>query len=467
MAKKNKKRPPIVVVLGHVDHGKTTLLDKIRETSVATREAGGITQSIGASQYTTKEGKEITFIDTPGHAAFSNMRSQGAAVADIAVLVIAANDGIKPQTKEALKYIKGTKTPFIVAATKIDLPAVDVGEVEKQLEKENVKLEKKGGDVPLVAVSGKTGKGVEDLLEMIILVSEVNEIAGSEKNDLEAFVIETDKDKRGPLVSMVVKDGMIKGGDKITAGGVTAKARGLFNFLGKPVEAVGPGEPVQVIGFSELPSVGSKVTLTQESIEDGDDFRKSPPPPEVEEGEIPVVIKASSAGALEAIVENVPEGIVVVYSGVGDVTGNDIFLAKSASDAVIFTLEAKAPSQMKKLAKTEGVKIREFEIIYKLFEELEEMLKKGKKKVKGKAKILASFPFNRRRVAGCKVVEGTITNDDKLTLEREGKQMGKASILSMKKEKQDITKAIAGEEFGVVLDPQLDFKVDDVLISVR
>jgi translation initiation factor IF-2 len=257
-------RPPIVSVLGHVDHGKTTLLDYIRKTSVAEKEVGGITQSTGASKVKTKDGKEITFIDTPGHAAFSNMRSRGAKVADIAILVVAADDGVKPQTKEALEYILSSQIPFIVAATKTDLSSSSVDNVRNQLEKEGVSFEGRGGEIPLVVVSGKTGKGVDDLLEVVGLVAELHEIKGNTNDDLQAVVIETGKDKGGPTVTVVVRNGSLKVGDQVIAETTKAKIRGLFDFKGKSVKSCLPGDSCLILGFSELPPVGSRVWEEQE-----------------------------------------------------------------------------------------------------------------------------------------------------------------------------------------------------------
>ena len=261
-----KLRPPIVTVLGHVDHGKTTLLDAIRKTSVVKKEAGGITQSIGASVVTTKAGlpaqvgKKITFIDTPGHAAFSSMRSRGAKVADIAILVVAANDGVKPQTREALKHILEAKIAYIVAITKIDLASAKIESARSGLEKIGVSFEGSGGQVPLVLVSGKTSQGVEELLEMINLVAEVNEVKGDSEGALEAVVIEVSKDRKGPLASVVVRNGTLKVTSEIAAGGETGKGRGIFDDRGKTVKQVLPGYPGQILGFSQLPPVGAKVT---------------------------------------------------------------------------------------------------------------------------------------------------------------------------------------------------------------
>jgi translation initiation factor IF-2 len=466
MKKEHKKtRQPIVTILGHVDHGKTTLLDYIRKTNVAGREAGGITQGIGASIVETKEGKKITFVDTPGHAAFAKMRAQGAKVADIAILVVAVDDGVKPQTKEALEYILAADIPFIVAATKIDKPSTSVGKVRGDLEKEGVLFEGKGGEVPLVAVSGKTGKGVDELLETITLVAEVNEIKIDPASALSAAVIETSKDRRGPLASVVVTDGELKVGDDVETQTTQTRVRGLFNWKGKSVKAVFPGEPGLILGFKNLPTVGSKVWKKGEETKLQKKSAKSVKV-EMGEGEIPVVIKAASAGSLQAIEDNLPKGVFVVHSQVGNVNESDVFLAKP-SEATILAFEVKVSSSVRKLAETEGLKIEEFEIIYKLFEFLEQILEGEKENVTGKAKIVASFPYNKKKVAGCKVIEGVIKKENPLKLMRDDNELGIVKITSLKREKQDIGQAKQGEEFGVVFRPQLDFVKGDMLLSVR
>ena len=461
-------RPPIVSVLGHVDHGKTTLLDQIRSTSIASREAGGITQSIGASRVITKEGKMITFIDTPGHAAFSNMRSRGAKVADIAILVVAANDGIKPQTKEAIGFIRDADIPMIVAITKIDLQSGNAELVKEQLGSEGIKLEGNGGDTPVVTLSAKTGQGVDNLLEMIILVSEVKGVKASNNANLEAVVIETDKDKRGLLASAVVRNGTLSVGDEIFAGRVSTKVRGLFNYLGKSVASVYPGDSVQILGFDELPDVGSKIISKSDFSFDPKDqeIEKRHVVPKIEEGQIGVVIKASSSGGLEAILKNLPEKVVVVYWGVGDVTDTDVFMAKAAN-VKIFVFEAKVPSSVSKLAGTENVEIETFKIIYELFDRLDEMLKKGGHDVLGRAEILAIFPFSGKKVAGCKIFEGKFSLGDKFIIKRGEKEIGSLKALSFKKEKKEISEAKAGEELGILFNVKLDFMVGDMVLSVR
>lgn len=472
-SKTGKLRPPIVVVLGHVDHGKTTLLDNVRNTKVTEREAGGITQGIGASQVTSKQGRKITFIDTPGHATFSKMRTRGAQVADIAILVVAVNDGVKPQTLEALKFIKDANIPFIVVASKTDIKTANVKTVQRQLEKEDVKFESQGGDVPLVGVSGKMGEGIDNLLEMILLVAEINEINGDPKEKLDAVVIETSIDKKGPLVSAVLRNGSLKVGDSIVAGKNSVKTRGLFDDSGKSVKKSLPGDPVQILGFSSLPPVGTRITFQADEINTGKEVKKRSVSQNFEKGKLPIVIKTKTQGALEDILKIIPEDIAVVASGVGDVNETDVFNAKSASLAKeniiarIIVFEAKVPKNVLKLADTEGVGIERFEIVYKLFDRLDEILNKKKVVISGKAKILAFFPYNDKKVVGCKVVEGKITRSDKILLMRDKKELGKARFSSMKKQKEDVTQVKAGEEFGALLKPQLDFKVGDMIVSIR
>lgn len=464
---KRQSRPPIVTVLGHVDHGKTTLLDAIRKTSVAAREAGGITQSIGASIATTKEGKKITFIDTPGHAAFGKMRSRGSKVADIAILVVAAEDGVKPQTLEALQLIKEAEIPFIVAITKIDLPSADVEGAKNQLAKQGVTFEGMGGDTPVVPVSGKKGTGVQELMETIVLLSEVSQIEGDAQGELEAVVIETQKDRRGPLVSAVVRNGTIKTGETLIAENVATKVRGLFDYKATSVKEALPGEPVQILGFEILPPVGVIMTSSK-----GETLVKQPqkaplPKFKLKKGEVAVIIKAESTGSLEAVLGNVPPGIVIVDSGVGDIFESDVLLAKASSVGRIFAFESGASASVKKLAQAEGVVIEEFKIIYELFQRLEELVKKGEVEILGKAEIVATFPFNNKKIAGARVTAGKITKTDTLTLLRGEKEIGKVKAVSLKKQKQEVAEAKAGEEFGILFEPQLAFAIGDVILSVR
>ncbi|HSX49081.1 MAG TPA: GTP-binding protein [Candidatus Saccharimonadales bacterium] len=454
---KGTLRPPVVVVVGHVDHGKTSLLDSIRKTQVTKREAGGITQSIGA---TTVNG--ITFIDTPGHALFANMRSRGVTLADIGILVVSADDGVQPQTKEAVKLLQESKLPFIVAVTKIDLNTANIENTLQGLEREGVYFEKRGGDISYIGVSSKTGEGIKELLDLIRLVSEVNEIKSMVNDALQGFVIETSKDKRGLGVSVVVKKGSIKVSDTIFAGSKKAKVKGIFDSDQKNIKEILPGYAGQVLGFDELPEVGSLITseLKEEKPEDKKSVKKVD-----ENAKIKIFIKAKTAGSLEALLANIPQGVYVVGSGVGDVIESDIFLSKAA-DATLFLFEAKFASSIRKLAETEGVKIERYDVVYDLLEKLKEIVEVGREKIKGKVNIVASFPFNSKRVAGSKVAEGVVSKSDRVKLMRGEKELGMVKILSIRKQKSEVNEVKQGEECGILFEPQLDFKEGDVLLSV-
>jgi translation initiation factor IF-2 len=462
----NQSRPPIVTVLGHVDHGKTTLLDFIRNTKITQKEAGGITQSTAASVVSTKEGQKITFIDTPGHAVFSEMRSRGAKIADIVILVVAADDGVKPQTKEALEYIFSAGIPFIVAATKIDLPNSSVETVKAQLANEGVLFEGQGGEVPVVEISGKTGQGVENLLEMISLLAELHDIRGDKTAPLEAMVIESSKDKRGTIVSVVVKNGILKIRDELIASTAKAKVKGLFDFYGQTISEVYPGEPVQVLGFSSSPKVGDKVwhLADNKDLVVAEGARNITP--QVSDDEVAIVVKTENSGALEALLSNLPDKVAVIASGVGEVTEADVFLAKPA-DSIIVAFESRIPPGVAKLAETENVNIKKYNIIYKLFEDLEELIKEKQTIVLGRAKVTNTFPFSGKKVAGCQITEGRIRKGEEVILERQGKEIGKVKITSIRKGKQEASEVKQGEECGILFFPQLDFNPEDELVVIK
>lgn len=465
---KSTVRPPIVTVLGHVDHGKTTLLDVLRRTKVATREAGGITQSIGASVVETSSGAKITFIDTPGHAAFSQMRARGASVADIAILVVGADDGVKPQTTEALNYIQGASIPFIVAVTKVDLPSANVELVKSQLESQGVAFEGSGGDTPLVAVSAKTGKGIEDLLEMIGLVAEVHELKSDINSPLEATVIETATGRAGPMASVVVRDGKLSVGQQIWADGVLAKVRGLIDDTGHGTSQILPGFPGAILGFGSLPSVGTMIIDTPQPQKAVPNISPKGEITGVRIGknQLPLILKAESAGSLEAIVSSLPAGVGIIAQGVGEVNESDVLSART-NNALIVVFESKVPSSVAKLAESEKVDIYRFDIIYDLLQKLEELISGGRVKVLAKAEIVASFPFDGKKVAGCKVSQGSLVKGANIILERGGAEIGKTKLVSLKRGKQDITEAKQGEECGCLFIPQLDFQPGDMVVSAK
>jgi translation initiation factor IF-2 len=461
-----QNRQPIVVVLGHVDHGKTTLLDAIRKTSVASREAGGITQAIGASVIETKNGKKITFIDTPGHAAFTKMRGRGAKVADIAILVVAQDDGVQPQTKEAIQIIRDAKVPFVVAGTKADVAGVSAEALMGSLEKEQVFFEGRGGDVPFISVSARNNTGVSELIEMLILMAEVADIKADSKAELEAVVIESNKEKMGQVATVVVRNGSIRVGETIFAEEFECKVRGIFDDKGKPAREVLPGFPAKVIGFSEVPPVGASVTRAPHAkIVEVAGLRNKFELRRLKDDEIPVIIKASNAGALEAIIASLPPKVIVVDSGVGEITSSDIISAKTGN-AYIFGFETKISNEILKLAEAEKIKIAKFDIIYELLQAVDEIIKKGKVEELGRAEIVASFPFNEKKVAGCKVSSGRISKGDQLILMRGEKEIGRAKAVSIRKQKAEVPSVGQSEEFGVIIEPQLDFTKGDVIVSI-
>lgn len=479
-----QKRPPIVTILGHVDHGKTSLLDYIRKAAVAAREHGGITQAIGAYQI-SHQGSDITFIDTPGHAAFEKMRSRGAKVADIAVLVVAIDDGLMPQTLEAIKHIKSAGVSMIVAVNKVDLPGINkvaqMEKIKKQLSDRDVLIEEYGGDVPIVEVSAKTGLGVDKLLEIIQLVSEVNEFKGDPQAFPAGVVVESKLDKfKGPIATLIVQNGTLKKGDSVVIGGVKGKLRGLIDFTGKQLDSAGPSTPVEVLGLESVPAVGAelgKETSTKEEKQAVvssilDRLKKD------DTSTLKVVIRADVAGSLEAIEDALQkfneeaEHVKIIASSTGEITEGDIKLASSTS-AIVIGFNVKASNQVSKIAETEGVLLRTYNIIYELIEELEavveEMLKVGAlEEIYGTAQILAVFPYGKNeKIAGCKVLDGQITKGPKIKILRGEEIVGETKIKSLKKVRDEVTKVEKGDECGMMFEPQIEFVEGDLIQSFR
>lgn len=466
-----EKKPPVVTLMGHIDHGKTSLLDYIRKSKLAQKEAGGITQSIGAYQIEVG-GQKITFIDTPGHEAFTKMRSRGAKAADLVVLVVAANDGVMPQTRESIRIIKESQTPFLVAINKVDLPEVSVDKVKAQLAEEGVLVEGYGGNIVAVPVSAKTGQGVDQLLEMILLLAELEELKADPQGDFEAFVIEAKQDKFcGPLVNMIVKNGTLKKGDFLQAEDVFGKVKMIRDDNGKSKEKALPGDPVQVLGFEALPKVGAVVTAARQEKPDKSTEEKSQRGnlvvvPEGGEEVLKIILKADTFGSLEALINCLPKEVRVVEASVGEITESDILMAKTLG-CEIYGFNLSLSSSLAKLAESEKVKVFTCKIIYDLLEDIEKRLSKKEKTVKilGKAEILAVFEMKEGRVAGCRVLEGKILKDKPVLIQRGEEKLGETRIISLKEKKQDINEAVAGSEFGAIFSDRLDFKVGDVVLS--
>ncbi len=469
--------PPVVAVLGHVDHGKTSLLDAIRKTNVASREHGGITQSIGASKIElVHDGRKrfITFIDTPGHEAFSKMRGRGAQAADIALLIVSAVDGIMPQTKESIAIIKASKVPFIVVLTKTDLPEKNVEKVKQQLAKEEVAIEGYGGDVPVIEVSSKTGTNVKELLDLILLVMEVSAVSKvSATGELEGIIIESRLDqKSGPKATAVIKNGTINVRDEIYADGEKTKVKALITDKGQQVKSATVGDAVEILGFEKVPQVGSIVSTTLSPASAGafisQDASNYSPNFVEKEHPVSIILAADTQGSLEALINALPAEINVVLAKTGDISTTDILLAKSTG-ALVIGFNKKITGEILNLARTEKVIAINYNLIYDLITELTDALE-GKKlsfeeQIFGVATILASFPFDKTIVLGIKITDGRIAKGDKARIVRGEEIIGESIITSVRQGKDTLSKVEKGQEAGVILSPQIDFKVGDMLIS--
>lgn len=480
-------RPPVVAVLGHVDHGKTTLLDTIRKTSVAAREHGGITQHVGAYQIElktkNKEPRAITFIDTPGHEAFDKMRSRGAAVADIALLVVAADDSVKPQTVESIQQIKSAGIPTIVALNKIDLPEANIEKVKADLAKAGVQVEGFGGDVPVAAISAKAGTGLPELLDLILLVAQMGELKSEPSAPLEAVVIETRLDKgKGMIATVIVKKGTLIGGQTLYEGSRDiAKIRALFDENGEIVREAPPGKPVVVLGFRTNPTIGALLTSVPSILLPNQqsqaqlpaeaampDFMK--PLDEHETVKFTIVLKADTAGSREAILASLHHKLTVIGGGIGDISEADVLHAKS-SRAIIIGFNVKCSAGVEKLAQTEKVVFRIYNLIYELLAELSEVAE-GLKEVVAKERelgigtIVAEFPFEKDRIAGTKVTSGRLARGDTVKVMRLDVEIGRAKVKSIRRGKDEINKVEEGNDCGVLFDKKLDFALGDAIIAV-
>ncbi len=477
--------PPVVAVLGHVDHGKTTLLDAIRKTSIADREHGGITQKIGASEVEiVHEGKPrwITFIDTPGHQAFAKMRGRGAQAADIALLIVAATEGVKPQTKESIDVLRATKTPFIVVLTKSDLPTKNPEKVKQELIKEEIMLEGYGGDTPVIEVSAKGGMNIKELLDLILLMFDMHKPADyaqktSSKASLKAIVIEAKLDpKSGSKATIVIKNGSIHPRDMLATDGQVFKVRTILNHLGKPVQEASVGEAVELLGFEIVPNVGAIITHETEAIP----VVAAPTPEfglkrevvyykkEEEETGIAVVLVADTQGSLEAIANALPKQISLVARKTGEVSEADILLAKSIG-GIVLSFNTRIRPDLTRLAFNEKVLLRNYTIIYELLDELKDALEgkilAGTEQIFGRAKVLAKFPFEKTFAFGVSVLEGRVARGDRIRVLRKDEIIGEGTIQSLRIAKNPTSKVEKGHEAGIIISPALDIVVGDMILS--
>lgn len=486
-------RPPIVVVMGHIDHGKTTLLDYIRKTSVAAKEAGGITQHIGAYE-TEYNGHKITFLDTPGHEAFSKMRSRGAKVADIAVLVVAADDGVKPQTKEALAAIKSAGVDFLVAINKIDKPAADIERTKNDLAEAEVFLEGRGGNVPFVEISAKGGANIDKLLETILLMAELQDLRGDTSALAEGVVIESHLDpKRGITSTLLIRNGSLKSGEFVVAGGALAKIKIFENFSGKTIKNAGPSNPVRVIGFDKLPLVGAEFVAFKTQKEASKTAATSDVKPASLAGAsakisdissesakhtmiLGVVIKTDVAGSCEAILHEIEKiknekiDLKVLRAEAGDVSEDDVKTASAAERSLIFAFRAPVREAAKELAEKMGVEILEFKIIYEISDFLGKRFlelapPESDKKVAGRAKIIKIFPAKtaKGQIAGGKVLEGVLKRGAEFNLLRRENKIGSGKIDNLQSGRINAPEVVEGSEFGALLGIKTTVAAGDIL----
>lgn len=484
------ERPPIVAVLGHVDHGKSTLLDYIRKANVVAGEAGGITQHVAAYEVVhEREGqqKRITFIDTPGHAAFQAIRSRGANIADIAILVVAADDGVKAQTLEALASIKEAGIPFVVAINKIDKPNANIERTQATLLENHVYLEKLGGDVPWVAISAKDGTGVSELLDLILLVAELGDFKADSSAAASGYVIEAHRDpKRGIAATLIITEGTLASGMAVLSGRSIAPVRIMENHLGKAVKDATFSSPVVLVGFDELPVAGAEFSSFKNK-KDAEATRGGAQKAAIdthslneESGEkfaLPIIVRADTTGSLEAIAHEASRLMTerayvrIVQSGIGSIAENDIknAIASSTTPAVVFGFNVKADAQAIERARQHGITIETFNIIYKLAERVEELLKQHTPKqnveeILGKAKLIRVFSSKKgSSVVGGSVQDGKMQKGASVRVLRRNIVIGVGKFSNLQSHKQNVDKVEAGSEFGAELDASFEVVPGDVL----
>ena len=483
-------RPPVVTVMGHVDHGKTSLLDAIRKTHVTAREAGGITQHIGAYTVTTG-GKKITFLDTPGHEAFTAMRARGAQCTDISVLVVAADDGVMPQTVEAINHSKAAGVPIIVAINKMDKPAANPEHVKQQLSEMELIPEDWGGDTIMVPVSAHSHQGIDDLLEMILLVAEVKELKANPKLPAHGTIVEAKLDKgRGPVATVLVQRGTLTIGDYIIAGTAHGRVRALINDRGEKVRKAGPSTPVEVLGLNEVPQAGDILDAADEKIARGvaekriakakaeqqkaakvslDDIFSR-----IKEGELKelnIVVKADVQGSVEALcaslvkIQNEEVKVTVVHSGVGAINESDVMLA-SAANALIIGFNVRPDANARKIAESEKVDIRPYRVIYDAINDVEAAIKgmlapKFEEDIIGRVEVRQVITISKMIIAGCYVTEGKVTNNAKIRVVRDGIVIAEDEMESLRRFKDDVKEVAAGYECGITLAKFHDIKEND------
>ncbi len=487
-----QKRPPVVTILGHVDHGKTTLLDAIRKTNVVEKEAGGITQHIRAYQV-KKKGELLTFIDTPGHEAFSAMRERGVSIADIAVLVVAADDGIRPQTKEVIEYVKEKNIPTIIAINKIDKPQANIQKVKQELADHGMLIEEWGGKIISSEISAKQNIGIDSLLDNIILLAEVEDFRANVKRDGLAVVLESYMDpQKGPIATVLVKTGILKTGQDIVAGRIKGRIRRMEDFAGKNIQTAAPSSPVKIIGLESVPHVNDIVMVMREEEKEKMNFWKSEKEKrsalnsrnarggteEEKAKKLKIILKTDVQGSLEAIdqilsaIKSEDVGIEYINRSVGNITESDIKMTAD-SQAAIFGFNVVVTPVAKRMAEAMGVEIKIYSIIYELVEEvrrrMSEMLPcEIKRSDLGEASVLAVFKTGKRdMIVGGRVVTGKIIKGMWLEVKRAGDVIGKGKLANLQQNKNNTEEVRQGNECGITFEGEVKIKIGDTLVSYQ
>ena len=490
---KHSSRPPVVVIMGHIDHGKSTLLDYIRKTNIVAGEAGGITQHLGAYEvdHTTAENKKkrITFLDTPGHEAFGGIRARGAKVADIAILVVAGDDGVKPQTLEALKCIKDAELPYIVAINKIDKPGSNVERTKQNLAEHEVYIEGYGGDVPAVPISALQGQGIPELLDMIILVSELQELKGDHTLSGTGVIIENRLDtKKGISATLIIKDGTVKSGACIVAEDAYSPVRIFESTVGVALKEATFSTPVRIIGWNKLPPVGAEFSIVDTKKEAEEIVREYALATKkiVKEEEsfenkaiIPIILKADAMGSLEGILHELKKirhdkvAIKIIDQGIGDISESDIKRTQSFPDTILIAFHVKPDAKAKALLERNTINYKEYSIIYELVEFLKQTLtaqipKEYITETTGRAKILAVFSKNKdKQIVGGKVQEGSILLGSEVKIIRRDTEIGIGKIRELQMQKVKAQEVREGYEFGMMIESKIEIAQGDKLECVR
>lgn len=480
------KRPPVVVVMGHIDHGKSTLLDYIRKTNIVAKEAGGITQHLGAYEVVHGSHK-ITFLDTPGHEAFTSIRQRGSKVADIAILVVSAEDGVKPQTVEALKSILNEKIPYIVAINKIDKPGADVEKTKQSLAENEIYVEGYGGDIPVVPISALKGTGVSDLLDMIMLVADLQDLKADAHAKADGTVIEAGLDnKKGIYATLLIKNGTLSSGMYVVAEDSYAPVRILEDFQGKPIKSATFSSPVRIVGFNKIPTVGASFKIL-ENKKEAEEMAAAFKPPlkkvstKRTEGMIlvPIIIKADAIGSIEGIehelakINNLKVGINIISQGIGNINEGDLKIAQSNPEIIILAFNSKPDAKAKSILERSTIRVESFNIIYNLVEFVKNLViskvpKEYIDEVSGVAKVLAVFSKTKdKQIIGGKVQQGSLLVGSEVKILRRDAEIGRGKIRELQKQKIKTDEVTEGFEFGTMVESKIEIAVGDKIQGFR